>query len=44
VLRLGGGVFDERRTRTGPDWVKLGRTIRYIADDLNWRLDQRCDE
>ena len=30
-----------RRTRTGPDWVKLGRTVRYIADDLDWWLDQQ---
>ena len=30
-----------RRTKTGPDWVKLGRTIRYIPDDLNWWLEQR---
>ena len=29
-----------RRTDSGPDWVQIGRTIRYIQDDLNWWLEQ----
>ena len=30
-----------RRTNTGPDWVQIGRTMRYIQDDLNWWLEQQ---
>ena len=29
-----------RHVNTGPGWVQLGRTIRYISDDLNWWLEQ----
>ena len=29
-----------RHSDVGPDWVQLGRTIRYIPDDLDWWLEQ----
>lgn len=29
-----------RSTIRGADFVKLGRTIRYIKDDLDWWLEQ----
>lgn len=29
-----------RHSGGGPDWVQLGRTIRYIPGDLNWWLEQ----
>lgn len=29
-----------RHRDVGPGWVQLGRTIRYIPDDLNWWIEQ----
>ena len=29
-----------RHGDVGPDWVQLGRIIRYIPDDLDWWLEQ----
>lgn len=41
--RLGitvGELAAFHKSGTGPDWIKLGRTVRYIADDLDWWLEQ----
>jgi hypothetical protein len=29
-----------RHVDAGPDWVQLGRTVRYVPDDLDWWLEQ----
>lgn len=36
----GNKLANLRYGDVGPDWVQLGRTIRYIPDDLDWWLEQ----
>lgn len=35
----GNKLANLRYGDVGPDWVQLGRTIRYIPDDLDWWLE-----